>query len=284
MVVNLLAMAAGQQLLLLGDVSQLDLFAIAAVLLSLSLVPVALTYIPQPEPVEKPVINLRGLYKVSPVGFAGCLAAGVAGGAFWTMGPLYAHQAGLSTSGTALFMSATIAGGALLQWPIGQYSDHHDRRKVLIVVAYLSAIVALSSVFIGKFPLYVMTVTMFIYGGLCFAVYPICVAQANDHSVKGESVMLSSGLLLTYGLGAIFGPLLAGFSMQFFGPYSLPLLFALCWLFLGVYVHRLVYITGPQITKVSHQEFVPLSRTSSVGLQTIIKETHKNFEEIKRGV
>ena len=51
------------------------------------------------------------------------------------MGPVYAARAGYGEDWVALFMSAGILGGAVLQWPLGVLSDRGDRRKVLAIAA-----------------------------------------------------------------------------------------------------------------------------------------------------
>ena len=55
--VNLVFLAAGQFLILAGDINSMELFAISAALFSISLVPVALTHIREPTPIKQ--INLR---------------------------------------------------------------------------------------------------------------------------------------------------------------------------------------------------------------------------------
>jgi MFS family permease len=52
-----------------------------------------------------------------------------------------------------------------------------------------------------------------IWGALAFPLYSIAVAHSNDYAHKGEYVMVSAGLLLMYGLGAIIGPFLAAAAM-----------------------------------------------------------------------
>tara|TARA_R110000782_G_C14790431_1_gene410851 strand:- start:323 stop:1558 length:1236 start_codon:yes stop_codon:yes gene_type:complete len=267
MVVNLLAMAAGQQLLLVGDIRQLELFAIAAALFSLSLVPIALTRMSQPEPVEKPKIDIKHLYEVSPIGFAGCFAAGLAGSAFWTMSPLFAYQAGLTTSAVAAFMSATIIGGALLQWPVGLYSDKHDRRKILAIISFAATLFAIISAFTNQFSMPIMLTVMFFYGGLYFAVYPLSVALTNDQAKEGDFVNLTGSLLLVYGVGSTIGPLLAGLLIQLLGPYSLPSFYAVCWLLLGLFVIYHIKQSGA-IPIDDSNNFTPMIRTSQAALQT----------------
>ncbi|MCK7533442.1 MAG: hypothetical protein MZV63_21615 [Marinilabiliales bacterium] len=74
------------------------------------------------------------------------MAAGISGltlGGFWGLAPVYASQVGFDAAGVGLLMSITILGGAVLQWPIGLFSDKHDRRVVLLWVVAIAAVLAL---------------------------------------------------------------------------------------------------------------------------------------------
>jgi MFS family permease len=55
------------------------------------------------------------------------------------------------------------------------------------------------------------------WGAVAFPLYAVSVAHTNDHAKPGEYVMISSGLLLMYGIGAIAGPFVASLSMQLAG-------------------------------------------------------------------
>ncbi len=61
------------------------------------------------------------------------------------------------------------------------------------------------------------------WGAVAFPIYAVSVANANDNAGPKEYVMVSSGLLLMYGLGAIAGPFLAPLLMHLVGPGGLYL-------------------------------------------------------------
>ncbi|HKJ22171.1 MAG TPA: MFS transporter, partial [Gammaproteobacteria bacterium] len=132
MTVNMVAMAAGQYLILINDIRTYVPFAVITILYSLSLVPVALTRVLEPAPVAAPALRLHYLFGKSPLGVLGTLIAGLVSGAFWGMGAVFAKLMGLPNHWIAGFMSAVIMGGAVLQLPIGRLSDHRDRRVVLL--------------------------------------------------------------------------------------------------------------------------------------------------------
>ncbi len=235
MATTLVAMAVGQYLILVGEITSMMPFALAAIFLSLGLVPVALTRIGQPVPMEVPRLSLRMLFAVAPLGAVGALFAGLATGAFWGMGPLFAHRIGLPPAGVALFMSAAILGGALLQWPIGRLSDNSDRRRVLAVVCLGAVVAALATYgFILAIP-DVLYISAFIYGGFAFTVYSLSVAHTNDHLDREQALEATRSLLLLHGIGAVIGPALAGVLMEWLGAGSLLLYFAAVLALLGVY-------------------------------------------------
>jgi len=261
--VNLLFMAAGQFLILAGDINSLDLFAISAALICFSLVPVALTRLPQPAPIAPIKVSLRELYKVSPLSFMGCFISGLVGSVLWALGPLFAQQAGFTELGIAMFMSITILGGIILQLPIGLWSDRNDRRLAIMLVGFVSAIMALLAVFSPAGESYWLLICMFIFGGMLFSIYPLSVAHANDHPDTTDRVAISTNLLLTYGIGAALGPLLAGAGMSYFGHYFMLVFFMLGGLLLGIFAHHRRQ-HGVEIPVADQTAFVPQTRTSQV--------------------
>ncbi|NKF21873.1 MFS transporter [Solimonas sp. C16B3] len=227
MVVNFSALTVGQFLLALYPVSGFQLFGIVAILLSLSLVPVALTSIAQPLPVHTPRLSLQALYRKAPVGIAGAFGSGLALGAFWGLGAAAAQRFGYAEAGVAHFMSVTIVGGALLQWPIGRWSDGSlDRRRVLFTITAGAAMAALAGAIFGALWQPLLLLVMFAFGGMAFAIYPISIALTNDRLTREEIQQSSSSLLLLNGVGAAIGPAVAGVVMSHLGPRALFVHFA----------------------------------------------------------
>jgi MFS family permease len=188
-----------------------QLFAVVSIAVSLSLVPITLTTGTIPTIPQVVSINLAGLYRTAPVGLIGCLAAGLANGAFWSFAPLFAQARTGTDLGVSLFMSAAVIGGALSQWPIGRFSDRVDRRWVIAGVCLASAAVALPIMLQAEsFGPLLMALTV-VFGAAALSLYPICVAHVNDRADPEATVEVSSRLLMAFGFGAVLGPFLAGF-------------------------------------------------------------------------
>lgn len=217
MMTSYLALAAGQLLLNLGPAGGLELFMLSSMLLSLALVPVAVTRATSPAPVESERFGFRKLYAISPVAVFGCLGSGLALGALYGMGPIYGQQVGLSLTGIAHFMAVVSVSGLFLQVPIGRLSDRYDRRSIITAVALLCGAASAGLAFWGTFSPALLLSLVAVYGGLVATLYPLSVAYANDYVDAKDMVQASAGLVLAYGIGASIGPTAAAAAMALFG-------------------------------------------------------------------
>ncbi len=235
--INMTMLAVGQQMLMLDDPAVMTLFAMSSVLVSLAAVPVSLSTAPTPRQVQDVKLDVPYLYRNSPAGMLGSLATGLANGSFWSLAPVFTISYSTDVSLTAWFMTAAVIGGAASQWPLGAWSDRVDRRFVMAVCAGMAAGV---SVAIWSFADAMTPAIIIFLGGLwgavAFPLYSISIAHSNDHAAPDEFVVMSSGLLLMYGIGAVVGPVLASVCMQLLGPAGL-------YLFTGmIHVLLLVYL------------------------------------------
>lgn len=266
MMITFLAMGASQFLLLAGNIADFTLFAFTTILISAAVVPIVLTRVAQPQLVETPKLHLIVVYRQSPLGVIGTLTAGIVMGAFWGIMPVYGSQMGLDKFGIAWLMSATILGGAILQWPIGKLSDHIDRRSVLGIAAFAAAILAIIGFFVVNGPSQALYTVYFLYGGFAFSLYSLSVAHVNDLLQPEQALDASRGLLQLYGIGAVLGPAAAGFTLKLYGTRTLPLLFGLALLTLALFtLYRMFVRTAPPVEE--QEAFIPMTRTSPVSLE-----------------
>lgn len=196
------------------------IFAIASMMITLSLVPLSLGDRSNPAAPEDVKLDLKRAWMISPVGVFGALAAGLANGAVRSMGPLYASDIGLSEAATVTFLSLGIVGGGIVQFPLGWLSDRWDRRGAILLVGALAAVFALALAFWHGTE-YWLFLLVFLYGCAAMPIYPLASAHANDRAQAGEFVLLSAALMLFWAIGAVGGPLFAAAVMQSFGAPSL---------------------------------------------------------------
>lgn len=226
MAVNLLALAAGQWLLGLYPPALFVPFSLVAILVCAAALPVTASRMVQPELPAMPRLALPALYRAAPAAASGALLSGLAMGAFWGLAAMYAIRVGLGIPGIATLISVTILGGALLQLPIGRLSDRGDRRTTLALVSALAAAIALAIILTTGLDRALLYGLFFVYGGLVFTIYPICVAHLLDHLPSENMLSGCSSLLLLNGIGAAIGPAVAGVAMTSLGPQALPAFFA----------------------------------------------------------
>lgn len=227
MTTTLLGLAVGQFLLLAASPLELTLFAVASVLVSLGLIPVALTRVTEPVLDQPSRLRISQLYRISPLGVVGVLLGGAGGGAFWGLGPVFAAQIGLPSLGIALYTGLTIVGGILLLWPVGRLSDRLDRRWVLMWICALTALMAGVTWLLLVWSWQWMLLGAFGYGAFAFSIYALSAAHTNDHLEPAQVLEATTGLQSLWGIGAVTGPVLAGVFMQRFGPESYLLFLAL---------------------------------------------------------
>lgn len=213
-IINLTVITLGQMMVTLYDPAAFPLFSVASILVSLAGVPLALTAAAPPAAVPVARLRLRHLYKISPVGFAGCFAVGLGNGSFWSLAPVYTQGAGMTITGTAMFMSVAVIGGAVGQWPLGRLSDRMDRRRVIVATCLLGCAVGAALTLFGGLGRIGLLALVFGYGFMALPLYSLSVAHTNDFVGPGDFVEASSGLLMIYAAGAVVGPMLASIMME----------------------------------------------------------------------
>ncbi|MHC8508691.1 MAG: MFS transporter [Rhodospirillales bacterium] len=209
-VISMAAATGGQLMLILADPATFVLFAVIAILMALSLVPVALSTRSKPAVPKRASIRMGRLYRISPLGIVGAFFTGAATSSFWAMGPLFMLGAGGDTKDVALFVTLAIIGGGLAQMPVGWLSDRMDRRIVIIAVSLVAVVSALGLSIAGYFSAPGLFFGVFIYGAACMTMYGLVVAHANDYTPRGKFVEMSGGLLLAYSVGSVIGAPIAG--------------------------------------------------------------------------
>ncbi len=214
MIMCYMGAGTGQQLLILGDITEQTLFFVVGFLLVCCIIPVSLTRSINPEiPKIKPKA-FKNIIAMAPMGLTGALTAGLLISSFYTMGPIFCHNIGLSVPQVSLFMTLTVLGGLIIQWPIGLLSDRFDRSIVIPVICVLFSIISLLVIWSSKGPFTVLLATTGIFGGFLFCIYPVSVARAHDLFDPSDSVNVSSALLFFYGIGSIGGPLTSSMIME----------------------------------------------------------------------
>jgi MFS family permease len=219
--VNLGATTAGQIALTLGDTTGYLFFVVAAMVYSMALLPTAISATTTPQPLTQVSLDLKALWRNSPIAVFAVLMVGISNSAFGTLAAVYGLRVSFDITQVALFTSLPILAAAVIQIPIGVLSDRNDRRVVLIAIAAVALVADGLFVFSGQADPALLIGFACLFGAMIYAMYPVIVAHASDHAEPGRFIQVSGGLLLVYGIGAIIGPTLAGLAMTHFGAQGL---------------------------------------------------------------
>jgi len=260
-IIDLGSVTGAQFLIPVFGAGGFTIFAIMSMMITLSLVPVSLADRSNPAPPDDVKLDLGKVWRISPLGCMGCIAVGLTNSAFRTLSPVYAEEIGLTTADVATFVSVSIIGGALIQYPLGYLSDRWDRRTILLGSTIAAMVSALAMVFFaGSSPLANFSL-VFVFGSFAMPLFSLSAAHANDRAGKGEFVLVNAALMLFYSFGAIGGPVAAAFFMESFGPHSMFTFAAGVYaVFILIILYRMGVRSG--VPKAARGRFTALLRTS----------------------
>ncbi len=261
------ALAVGQLLLKYVDPMLLTPFALSAMAASLSVIPLSLTRVGNPKLDAPQRISFLALIRQTPAGMGCCFISGLVLGALYGLLPLFFSMNGFSLDQVANLMAVVIMGGVCLQYPIGRYSDHHDRRLILQALAVSLTIVCIAILLMPEDrPEWVMGGLIFLFGGLAFSIYPVSVSHACDELTPNQVVSANQGLMLSYSIGAMVGPLIAPTLIRFTPQNGLFIYFAGCGLVMGGYLLWRRKMRTP-VPLSEHQAYTPIPPNTLVSAE-----------------
>ena len=268
MTLSYLGIGIGQQLLNIGNIRSNELFILTGIIFSLCLVPVSGTEGVHPSLPETKPYHFFSIFRKSPLGMLGCMAAGLTNSAFYALTPVFCNHMGMSLHQLSWIMSGTVFCGLAAQWVVGSISDRFDRTLVLTVISLSIAGFSVLIFIRGETTYTTMLLQMGLFGAMMFAVYPVSVARAHDVFGGQDAVAVSAGLLFAYSIGASLSPITASAIMTLLGtPFGL---FAFWCLVNGTLAVATVYLRKREKIEIVAVEdqvaFVPMKSSSPVAM------------------
>lgn len=252
MICQTLGIIGAQALLTLGDAATSVLFIGASILVSISFAPILLSVGPSPKTELARPMSLVQLFRSSPLGTVGIFLLGSVYATQSGMAAVFGAQIGLSAAQIALFVAMLFGGALALQYPIGWLSDRVDRRKLICAAAAIG--VGFCAVgWAMEDDLYPLMAAAFFAGGVTTPLYALFLAYANDYLPNEDMPAASGGLVFTFGLGAILGPLATGWAMELQGPSGF-------WVALGA---TFALISFYALYRMTQRSVVPVEETES---------------------
>lgn len=221
------------------DVSTQLPMAISMGLVALAILPVGLTRLPQPEPPEEFNVQVKKLWRVSPVGLMGMLCVGGLTMTLQGFAPIYSGELGYASADIGLLMLCMQLGLLVIQLPMGALSDRIDRRYVLLIVACSSTVLGVIGIITESNLSFFWLVAMFaVWSGSIETFYSVSSALANDRADPKDYVFLSSTQMIMWSVGAFVIPLTST-VLLFFLPVKMFM-----WLLLGLSAFFAIFVVS----------------------------------------
>jgi len=262
-------------------------FMVIGLLASLSVLPMAM--IPRVSPlIEKaePLSPLR-LITLTPTGVMGSFGSGLMVAAVYSLLPLYLQRTGLTVDRIGQMMAVVVLGAMLLQYPVGRWSDRHDRQLVLILIGAFCTLISAAVIFLPM-NTGILAGLLFLLGGGIFSLYPVAVGHAADRAPAGALVRMSQGLLLINAIGSAVSPPLVSPVMSLLGDTGLFWSFGAMGLFLVLFF---VWRRSVRPAPVPVAPFSASTPMSSAGAELAVTEEwvqgaleHEHVEDLSGAV
>jgi MFS family permease len=225
---------SGQQLLQIGDPQTLVPFCLAALALSCATLPFSVVKSKAPHLEGSSPLSIRRVYAKSPLGFHICLLSGVLLSTMSALFPIVFQNQGMALGEIAKMLTACQAGGFLMQYPVGWLSDRLNRLWVVVLLLSVLAFASMLFLWVGQDPI-LSLVASFLYGAAVICLYPVGMSYACSFFSAQDVTKATQGLVLSYSLGAMMGPLLGVQLLQTSGNVGLFTLTAVLSGLFGVY-------------------------------------------------
>lgn len=226
---------SGQLLFSVADPRGFGAFVLASILVSLAVVPLSLSRVSVPTLPDPSPLSMRQLIAVAPLAPVGAALSGFTAAAMVGAGAVYAVEAGLGRGGTAALIGAALAGGLVLQVPLGRLSDLVDRRGVIVVTGLGAALLSLAAASLGPDRIGAVIAVTVLAGGAAFPLYSLSNAHLNDYLDQQLVVAAGARMVLVNGIGSIGGPIVGAFAVDAAGPGGLFVVLAAGYVVVALY-------------------------------------------------
>jgi len=271
MFITLTGLALGTLLLNFSSPEEYEPFILISLLLSSALIPILLTKRKAPKFKKLGFIDIKGLYKTSPLATVSMFCTGIIHSALFSLGAVYGASINFSLFEISLLLFLITIAGGIFQWPIGYYSDKSDRRIIIIFCTFAAALFAFLTINSSGAALEYMYlansigadkvmffICVIIYAGMAIPLFTLNLAYVNDYISKEKFVAAGGGMQLIFGLGAMSGPFICALSMNKLGPNGFFIHLLFFHLIIGLFglfrITRRNYKDNPEST------FTPLPR------------------------
>jgi len=204
-----ISLGAGSYVVTLFPLEPQSIALLVIASIATAMIPIGMTRLPPPSPPEGGAINLRLVWRISPVGFMGMFAVGGLTMLVQGFAPIYATEQGFGKTDVGLLLFLMQLGLIGVQLPMGIISDRIDRRWVLVATCLMGIICAFLGWNLPSDDL-LMTILVFaIWVGATETIYAVSGAHANDRADPDDYVTVATTLMFIWSISALIIPLVA---------------------------------------------------------------------------
>lgn len=207
-----------------GTMGALPYFCAAAIAF-FGLIPLLGAGLVTPSLHGKPSGSLLGFIRNAPTATMAALAFGALETGLIMQLPVHGLRLGLSEADATLLLTSLTLGNVLFQLPLGLISDYTDRRRLLFLLALVSAVLAALLVAAGS-DFWLNWGLLFLVGGVSGGLYSVGLAHLGSRFTGMDLASANAVYVLLYSIGLLLGPPMIGFGIDLFGILGLPLISA----------------------------------------------------------
>jgi MFS family permease len=261
----------GSFALLIDDPSGFVRFIVVSAVMSLSLVPIALTRVKAPVLANPMRISIAEIFAASPLAVVAAIANGLGQSAFFNLGAVFGVSHGLSLPYVSTMMAIAPMAVLVSQMPIGWLSDRYDRRVMIVGLSIVSAALAGVAMMMPATTELWLIAVVALFGGISMPLYSLAIAHANDQLSVDQMLAAGSKLVLLYSMGAIAGPSIAGGFMQQLGSVGFMIYMVIIYGGLALYaVYRMTQSTALPPSETG--DLVPVAPVATAVAATAVAE------------
>lgn len=276
-----LAFILGVSLLSL-ELSSNNIFTLATILVVISMLPIALTKMTQPEIPARERISVPRLFAISPLALATSFISGMLVNSFFTMASVFMLKLNFSLGEISLYLMISMVGGFISQLPMAALSGRIGRRNTILacsIIATITTILGLFLILQEKSTVWIQYIIAFLLGCSLFSLYALSIARANDELPNNmNTIEVSRGLLFCYGIGALLAPPLLGLAIGISAQYGFYTFFGVFSLILSI----CAFLTKPipKEERAEMQMTTPIATASTMeDIETVDEEELMPFDE-----
>jgi len=172
--------------------------------------------------------------RAAPLVMAGALVAGFAETACFSLFSVYGLRGGLEQGEALQILSVLVAGGVVLQYPIGFIADRTPRHLVLAGICGVAGLMALIMplAFEAAWSAFIVA---FLLGGVVLGFYTLSLTILGERYRVESLALANAAFLILYQVGGMAGPATAGAAMDLWDPHGFAAVLGILAIVLGVW-------------------------------------------------